>query len=279
MMNPKRFPVFVVLLLTVLSVQSANAQENESIKVLLLGTTHLDNPGRDAVNMEVPDVLTDQKQKELKEIRDALVAFNPNKVALEVLMKHQATFDSLYQQFKAGRLDSFSTGEFVSKRSEQYQIGFKLANSLEHEHVYAIDHFIPMEMSRMLAFAKEHDRSFLQYFEGYKNGKHVEIKDSLLHHHSLIELYRYMNSEKSVERYHAPYVRSAALAADSSFVGAEVVADYYERNLRIFANLMKIVEPGDRIFMMFGAGHTPFLRPLLKDSPRVEFIDPMNYLE
>ena len=56
------------------------------------------------------------------------------------------------------------------------------------------------------------------------------------------------------------------------------MADYHRRNLRIFANLMKVAEPGDRIFMMFGAGHQPFLRPLLKNSPRVEFVDPMEYL-
>lgn len=267
-----------IVLITALSAELTQAQNQEPIKVMLLGTTHLDNPGRDAINMKVPDVLTDQKQKELKEIRDALAAFNPNKVAQEVRMKHQSTFDSLYQEFRASNIDTFSTGDFVSKRSEIYQIGFKLADRLGHEHIYAVDHFIPMEMGRMMKFAKKHDASFLKYFESYKNGKHVAVKDSLLQNRPLIELFRYMNSEKSIDRYYAPYVRSAALATDSSFVGADVVADYYERNLCIYANLMKIAEPGDRIFMMFGAGHQAFLRPLFKDSPRVEFVDPMEYL-
>ena len=270
--------LFLILLFTV-SVLPMQAQDQEPIKVMFLGTTHLDNPGRDAINPEVPDVLTDQKQKELQEVRDALAEFNPTKVALEVQMKHQADFDSLYQKFRAGKLDTFSTGDFVSKRSEHYQIGFKLANRLNHEHVYAIDHYIPMMMGKVMEFAKKHQPEFLEYFEEYKNGRHVKIQDSLLQKGTLLELYQYINTEESVKKYHEPYVRSLALANDTSFVGADVIADYHRRNLRIFANLMKIAEPGDRIFMMFGAGHSPFIRPLLKDSPRIEFVDPIDYLK
>ncbi|MDZ7660717.1 DUF5694 domain-containing protein [Fodinibius sp.] len=269
---------FLILLFTV-SVMPMQAQDQEPIKVLFLGTTHLDNPGRDAINMKVPDVLTDEKQEELKEIRDALADFNPNKVALEVQMKHQSAFDSLYQEFRAGKLDTFSTGDFVSKRSEQFQIGFKLANRLNHDHLYAVDHYIPMKMGKVMEFAKEHEPEFLEYFERYQNGHHISTQDSLLQNGTLLELYQYMNTEESVKKYHEPYVRSLSLADDSSFVGADVTADYHRRNLRIFANLMKIAEPGDRIFIMFGAGHSPFIRPLLKDSPRIEFVDPMDYLK
>ncbi|WP_445664629.1 DUF5694 domain-containing protein [Fodinibius sp. AD559] len=262
-----------------ISVLPMQAQDREPIKVMFLGTTHLDNPGRDAINMDVPDVLTDQKQKELESIRDVLAEFNPNKVALEVQRKHQSGFDSLYQKFRAGKLDTFSTGDFVSRRSEQYQIGFKLADRLDHDHVYAIDHYIPMKMGKMMEFAQKYQPEFLEYFEEYKSSHHIMMKDSLLQNGTLLELYQYMNTEQSVKKYHEPYVRSLSLANDSSFVGADVTADYHRRNLRIFANLMKIAEPGDRIFMMFGAGHSPFIRPLLKDSPRIEFVDPMDYLE
>lgn len=270
-------PLLFILLFTV-SASPMQAQDQEPIKVMFLGTTHLDNPGRDAINMDVPDVLTDKKQKELQEVRDALAKFNPNKVALEVQMKHQSAFDSLYQEFRKGQIETFSTGDFVSKRSEQFQIGFKLAERFGHDHVYAVDHYMPMEMGRMMEFAKKHEPEFLEYFESYKNSHHITVKDSLLQNGTLLELYQYMNTAQSVKKYHEPYVRSLSLANDSSFVGVDVTADYHRRNLRIFANLLKIAEPGDRIFMMFGAGHSPFIRPLLNDSPRIEFVDPMDYL-
>ena len=277
-LSKSKLTALVIFLLSIFALP-IQAQDREPIKVMFLGTTHLDNPGRDAINMEVPDVLTDQKQKELKGIRDVLAEFNPNKVALEVQRKHQSAFDSLYQKFRAGQIDTFSTGDFVSKRSEQYQIGFKLANRLDHNHVYAVDHYIPMNMGKMMRFAKKYQPEFLEYFEEYKSSRHIMTKDSLLQDGTLLELYQYMNTEQSVKKYHEPYVRSLSLSNDTSFVGADVTADYYRRNLRIFANLMKIAKPGDRIFMMFGAGHSPFIRPLLKDSPRIEFVDPMDYLE
>jgi hypothetical protein len=34
--------------------------------------------------------------------------------------------------------------------------------------------------------------------------------------------------------------------------GADMVADWYKRNLRIFANLTRISEPGDRVFIIYG---------------------------
>jgi len=261
-----------------ISVSPMQAQDAEPIKVMFLGTIHLDNPGRDAINLDVPDILTDQKQKELQEVRDALAEFNPNKVALEVKTKYQTDFDSLYQEFSKGQIDTFSTGDFASKRSEQFQIGFKLADRLGHDHIYAVDHYIPMEMGKLMEFAKKHEPEFLEYFESYKNSQHITVKDSLVQNGTLLELFQYMNTEQSVKKYHEPYVRSLSLADDSSYVGADVTADYHQRNLRIFANLLKIAEPGDRIFMMFGAGHSSFIRPLLKDYPRIEFVDPMDYL-
>ena len=245
---------------------------------MLLGTVHLDNPGRDAINLKVPDVLQPEKQEELQTVRDAIADFQPNKVALEEERKHQTTFDSLYQKFHSGKIDSFSGVDFVSKRDEQFQIGFKLADRLDHNHVWAVDHFIPMEIGKVMNFAKKHDPDFVKYIKGYKTGKHMSRKDSLLQHGTLSELYRYMNTQESVKKYRAPYVRMSPVGNDTAYVGADAVADYHRRNLRIFANLMKVAEPGDRIFMMFGAGHQPFLRPLLKNSPRVEFVDPMEYL-
>lgn len=271
----------LLVLTMVVGVSPARAQkaQDKPIKVMLLGIVHLDNPGRDAINPKVPNVLTQQKQSELRKLRGMLADFQPNKVALEVKMKYQSAFDSLYHRFRKGRLDTFSTGDFVSKRSEQYQIGFKLAQKEGLKHVYAIDHQKPMEMGRVVKAAKKNDPEFLEYFKQYKKSHLVQETDSLLQNGTLVELYRSLNTAERVDKFHEPYVRSATVTTDSSYVGAEVTTQYYERNLCIYANLMKVAEPGDRIFMVFGAGHQAFLRPLLKDSPRVEFVDPMEYLK
>jgi hypothetical protein len=87
----------MLLLVGIVVPSYGQSPADEKIKVLLLGTAHLDNPGRDAINVNVPDVLTDQKQKELKKVRNAIKSFRPSKVGLEVEMNHQLAFDSLYK--------------------------------------------------------------------------------------------------------------------------------------------------------------------------------------
>ncbi len=258
-------------------------EADSTIKVMLLGTVHLDNPGRDVNNPSVPDVLTPQKQRELSALHDSLARFRPTKMAIEVRRRHQPALDSLYRAFRAGRLDtSFAVGDFTSPRSEQYQLGFRLARRLDHDRVWAIDHVIPMQIGRVQSYAQKNDPALLRYLKGFSKGPLMATIDSLLQRRSLPKLYRFLNDPETVDRFHAPNVRMAAAVAetatDTTYVGADVVAAYHKRNLRIFANLASVAEPGDRIIAIFGAGHTPYLRPLIQASPQFEFIDPLSYL-
>jgi len=50
-------------------------------------------------------------------------------------------------------------------------------------------------------------------------------------------------------------MRMTEVGADSGYAGVEPVANLYRRNLRIFANLTRIIEPGDRVVVIYGAGH------------------------
>lgn len=265
------------LLLALLIAAPARAQQADApAEVLLLGTVHLDNPGRDVVNPDVPDVLAPEKQAELAALREALADFRPTKIAVEVQKQHQAALDSLFWQFLNGALDSFATGDFTSRRSEQFQVGFKLARQMGHERVRAVDHALPMPIGEVIDYAREHDPAFMAYFRAFRD-REREV-DKLLQDGTLTDLYRYLNAEETVDRYFEPYARMAAVADDTTFIGPDVVADYYRRNLRIFANIEAIAEPGERIFVLFGAGHQPFLRPLIEASPQMELVDPLDYL-
>jgi Family of unknown function (DUF5694) len=50
---------------------------------------------------------------------------------------------------------------------------------------------------------------------------------------------------------------SLAVGADDGYVGAHVVVQWYQRDLRIFANLSAIAQPGDRILLSIGQGAYP----------------------
>ena len=275
-----RFTTLAVVVALISNVLPGYAQKPETqarVEVLLIGTVHLDNPGRDVVNPVVPDVLASEQQRELAAIRKSLAQFRPTKVALEVRKRHQQTLDSLYQTFRGGRLGtSFAAGDFASTRSEHYQIGFRLAHDLNHAHVWAVDHALDMDFGKVLAYARQQDTSFVGYFNRFRKRKRKV--DSLLQHGTLQDVYRHLNSPTTVQRYYVPYARMATVADDTTYVGPDVVASYYKRNLRIFANIEEIADPGDRLLVIFGAGHLPFLRPLIEASPQMTLVDPLQYL-
>jgi hypothetical protein len=178
-----------------------SSDEEASIKVMPIGTVHLDNPGRDVNNPQVPDVLTQKKQAELAALRDSLAQFRPTKMAIEIEQHHQGTVDSLYRAFRAGTLDtSFAVGDFKSARSEQYQLGFRLAKRLKHERIYAVDHMIPMKFGKVVSYAKKHDPALLKSMKSFSEGPLMTAIDSLLQNESLGALYRFLNRPSTVEQ-------------------------------------------------------------------------------
>jgi hypothetical protein len=65
-----------------------------------------------------------------------------------------------------------------------------------------------------------------------------------------------------------------------NYAGADYVAAWYQRNLRIFSNLHQISDsPDDRVFVIYGAGHIPHLRTFVSESPHFCVEDPLPYLE
>jgi hypothetical protein len=51
--------------------------------VLVLATYHMDNPGLDLMNVQSDDVLTEKRQKEIRQFVNLLKRFKPTKIAVE----------------------------------------------------------------------------------------------------------------------------------------------------------------------------------------------------
>lgn len=59
--------------------------------------------------------------------------------------------------------------------------------------------------------------------------------------------------------------------------GADLNAAWYRRNLKIFAKLTQIAKPGDRMLVVFGAGHSFWLRHFVQNTPGFELVEPNHY--
>ena len=68
------------------------------------------------------------------------------------------------------------------------------------------------------------------------------------------------------------------IADGTNWAGPDMVGAWYRRNFRIVANLDRVAEDGDRVGIVYGAGHVPVLEHILQGHSRYDVIDPTPYL-
>ena len=241
----------------------------ERAEVLVLGTYHFANPGQDVVKTEVAEVLSAEKQAEIRAVVESLARFRPTKVAVEREPDGAPRLDSLYRAYRAG--------EHELARSESQQLGFRLAARFEHPRVYPIDHGGAFPFGEVMAYARAHDSAFVAFVDDELARMTVEM-NRRQRELTVGEILRLKNDPEQLADDHGLYMRFAAVGAGDGYVGAELVSAWYERNIHIFANLQRITEPGDRVLVIFGAGHAPILRELIRYDQGMELVEALEYL-
>jgi hypothetical protein len=237
--------------------------------ILILGTYHFANPGLDIAKMEVADVLSVEKQREITAVLATLATFQPTKIAVEAPYDKADSLNQLYAAYRAGRHEL--------TRNEIQQLGFRLAAQLNHEHIYAIDHpGSPIPFEAALAYAEAHHPDFLTKFQETIARWEVE---SNRHQQTLTvgEILRRINSPAAIAADHQIYLDFTAVGAADTYIGAEVLSGWYDRNIRIFANLRQIMQPDDRVLVIYGAGHLAILRELADACADIELVDTLDY--
>lgn len=247
-------------------------------KVLLLGTFHFRDSGRDDFKPEHEvDVLSEERQAEIEAIVQSLARFQPTKVAVEATADRQEDLDAQF--------DAYAAGRWALPAKELYQLGFRLAKAAGHGKVYAIDApgrwYEPRENPS--DYARDHgqgrylmDPFALGYDRLSTHLDELKVKTTLRRHLLLL------NSEPMIRAQHGRYVRQSLAIGDSEhYPGVDgFVSQWFNRNLRIFANLLRITNPREeeRIVVIFGAGHVPILRHSVDASPALELVEVDEYL-
>jgi len=233
-------------------------------QVLVVGTYHMADPGRDLIDMPADDVTTEQRQRELEDLVSRLARFRPTRVAVEVVPERAAELDRSFRQAaETGRLPG---------PSETYQVGFRLAQRLDLPRVDPVDHPQDLELGQVMGWIAANDPEGMATFQrlmGEIQARNVEIMQG-----TVPEIFLRLNSPEQDEL-HGHYLWLAQKGTPSSPVGADVVADWYERNLKIFANVARLAEtPEARVLVLVGAGHATLLREFVRQSPNLEAVDP-----
>jgi len=228
-------------------------------EVLILGTYHMANPGRDVFNMEADDVLAPKRQAEIAELLEVLKRFRPTKVAVE---------STVWEDTRPKQYARYLAGEHELSRNEIEQVGFRLAKELGHKTVYPVDVDGEFPWMRVDKFAKATGRSQVMDQIRSEIGEMVKRQDAFLKSHTILETLLMMNSDAKVAEDLGYYYREAHLCEPGDWAGPDLLASWYQRNIRIFGNIASLVEsPDERILVIYGAGHLGWLRQAVAGDP------------
>jgi hypothetical protein len=237
--------------------------------LLVLGVPHFESYGRDVVNSRPEDVLTPERQKQLQRLVDCLTAFRPTRIAVEWPRSAQARLDKRYADFRAGR--------YALGRNEVDQLGLRLAASLDLPGVDAVDwnEMPPGQESDFdwLAWGESHGQmSRIEAIRNRQPGGETAWSD-------LLGWLRRLNEPAALAVSNRVYFDYALLGDGTANPGANWVANWYGRNLKIFANLVRIApRPQDRVLVVYGLGHAFLLRQFAEQSGAFNLEDPGRWM-
>jgi hypothetical protein len=262
----------IVMILNGFSVIQVCSQSSTKAKIMVLGSYHMANPGADAFNMQADDVLSAHRQKEMESLVSMLSKFKPTKILLEVNSTADSAYNVLYTKFVQGT--------HTLSKSEAQQIGFRLAKNAKHSKIYCVDVTGKFELEPVMAFGMQQGMgNFIQSMMG-KMQSQMQDETNLLQKSTLQQYFAHLNESHNQDSSLAQYMELSKINNGKSYPGAELIADVFERNIKIMANIIKTVDcKDDRILVIYGNGHAPFFKSLLIGSELLEWVPSIDYLK
>lgn len=245
-----------------------------SVQVMVLGTYHMAGSTADLVNAKVDDVRSAPRQRELAAVADALAAFRPTVIAIERVTKAPEFLDPKFPRFTVAQLRTHP--------NERVQIGYRLAHQTSIRRVYGIDEqpsegepdYFPFDplMSHAQATGQEATVSgLLGELKGVVAAFSASQKER-----SIAELLIETNAGPLAAGDF--YYQLMRFDRGEAQPGAELGAYWFMRNAKIFSKLMQVTKPGDRVVVVYGAGHKHWLEHLVDATPGYVRVDPVPFL-
>ncbi len=236
------------------------AQSDDRPEILVLGTYHMANPGHDIHNLQADDVLTPKRQQDMAQLIEVLKKFHPTKIAIEADVGSKRV-EQEYSDYLAGK--------YTLSRNETNQIGYRLAKELGQHAVYPVDEEGDFPYGRLLNYVKAN--GLKEKFDAMDANLNTPGKGEIdLQSHTILEKLEDMNSDAQVAKGVAWYFGCVHYGDPWDYAGPDLVAAWYQRNIRIYHNIVALVDsPKDRILVIYGAGHLGWLQQDMASDPSV----------
>lgn len=259
------------------AVATPTAPAQEPVQVMVLGSYHFDNPGRDVVNIKADDVRTPKRQRELAALADAIATFRPTRVVVE---RQRPGPDYDVKDYAA-----FTPAVLGKDPDETVQLGFRIAARAGLKSVQGIDEqpqgdepdYFPFDKLQAYAKSAGEEARLDAVFAPLKlEAKAAEARQRT---ETIPQLLLPYNDEKTPTAGQAISYGMLGFGNGDRQPGADLNAMWYLRNAKIFAKLMNVATPGDRVLVVYGAGHGYWLRHFASTVPGYVSVDVQPYLK
>ncbi|HTD83555.1 MAG TPA: DUF5694 domain-containing protein, partial [Gemmatimonadaceae bacterium] len=159
---------------------------------------------------------------------------------------------------------------YTLSRNEIDQVGYRLAKELGHKTVYPVDVDGEFPFQRVVDYAKASGRTKELDAMMSEIGTMVKAQDDYLASHTILETLLYMNADAKVSDDVGFYFREAHYGEPGDWAGADLVADWFRRNIRIYSNIVRLADtPSERVLVIYGAGHLGWLQHQFASDPNI----------
>ncbi|GHB55516.1 hypothetical protein GCM10008107_00270 [Psychrosphaera saromensis] len=239
-------------------------------QVSMLGSFHFSNPGLDTIKTKQMDVSTQESQAYLERLTTKIgEQFTPTQVLLECARNEQGKIDKEYAEYLQGN--------FTLPINESYQIGFRVAKKANAKSVTCFDEReVQWQAEGMMKVMPENapvQKRFemqIKEFTDMSNKMHSSL--------SLQQILVKYNDPKLNRKNKSLYITTNEVGAGSGFEGADASASWWHRNFRMYANVQKAAQPGEKVLVIAGQGHTSILNDFLNDDQDRDAVDINLYL-
>ena len=247
------------------------------VEVMVVGAYHFGNPGLDTNNMKVDSVLTPQRQADLDRVAKALARFKPTRVMVEM--------QSDAPDFRIAEYDRFGPAMLASAANEIVQIGYRTAALAGVKTVNGIDEqpkgsepdYYPYDKVQETA-ARFGQTARLEALNAPVAAS-IKVFEAAQKTKSVAQMLMTINDPAGDDFNMDSYYGMLAIGDRDIQTGADLNAGWYLRNAKIFGKLMQVAKPGDRVLIVYGGGHSFWLRHFASLTPGYRSVDPMPYLE